>query len=100
MLMVPYWILEGLGRVKLNINNYVGSCQGAYPESLIKIGNPEDEKITRKPKKTKKSQKEPAAWIFRLILTSDEIYKKALKTLRRHEMNGLYFVVLVFMNHF
>ena len=34
--MVPGCIVEDL--VKLNNKKYVGSCKGAYPESLIKIG--------------------------------------------------------------
>ncbi len=36
MLMVPDWILKGLGQVKHK--DYGGRCLGDYPESLIKIG--------------------------------------------------------------
>lgn len=36
MLMVP--IGDQNDCVKMNIGNYVGSCQGLYHENLIKIG--------------------------------------------------------------
>ena len=39
MLRVPDLRLEGWGHLELNIKNYVGGCQGAYPESFIKIGH-------------------------------------------------------------
>ena len=36
-MLVPDWILEGLGQVEHK--KYVGSCYWAYSESLIKIGH-------------------------------------------------------------
>ena len=34
---VPDWIVDGWGHLELNIKDDVCGCQGAYPETLIKI---------------------------------------------------------------
>ena len=46
MLRVPDWRLDGWGHLELNINDDVDGCQGASPESLIKIGHDLAEKAT------------------------------------------------------